>query len=135
MLSAVILWNINGMKNIRISCARRLKIWQWMIWAIQWFPRLRSDIFRGSSAVELLQRRYYCQRRSICCKIYLLSTKWNISLICRRKIQKWIVWDIQWLPRLLSGMFWSSIVEKVLQTRYYCLQNQFSVNHTFCQIL
>ena len=66
MLRITFLYYIDSMKT-KILRADRLNIRQWMKQAIQWFSRVRSDMFERYAAEKLLKRRYYCHQTSFSC--------------------------------------------------------------------
>ena len=69
-VSVVNKWHEKSDENLD---AGRLKIRQWMKRAIQWFPRVRSDMFELYAAEKLLKRRYYCHQTSFSCEPYMLE--------------------------------------------------------------
>ena len=70
-------------KATKILHAGRLKIWQWMKRVIQWFPRLRSDMFERYAAEKLLKMRYYCHQTSFSCEPYV-GNREDFTFNCRK---------------------------------------------------
>ena len=83
MLRLIFLYYKYSMKT-KILRASHLKIRQSMKRAIQWFPRVRSDMFERYAAEKLLNKRYYCHQTSFSCEQYMLKTEKILRLTARK---------------------------------------------------